>query len=66
MSRADIALMTIRMPRLCLALMVGAALSASGTAFQGLFRNPVVSPDLLGASSGAACSFPAFSTRPFP
>ncbi|PZU34699.1 MAG: ABC transporter permease [Actinomyces sp.] len=54
MSRADIALMTIRMPRLCLALMVGAALSASGTAFQGLFRNPVVSPDLLGASSGAS------------
>lgn len=54
MSRADIALMTVRMPRLCLALMVGAALSASGTAFQGLFRNPVVSPDLLGASSGAS------------
>jgi iron complex transport system permease protein len=34
--------------------LVGAALSVAGTAFQGLFRNPLVSPDLLGASSGAA------------
>jgi iron complex transport system permease protein len=34
--------------------MVGAALAIAGTAFQGLFRNPLVSPDLLGASSGAA------------
>jgi iron complex transport system permease protein len=34
--------------------MIGAALAIAGTAFQGLFRNPLVSPDLLGASSGAA------------
>ena len=34
--------------------MVGAALAVAGTAFQGLFRNPLVSPDILGASSGAA------------
>jgi iron complex transport system permease protein len=34
--------------------MVGAALSVAGAAFQGLFRNPLVSPDILGASSGAA------------
>jgi iron complex transport system permease protein len=34
--------------------MIGAALAAAGTAFQGLFRNPLVSPDILGASSGAA------------
>jgi iron complex transport system permease protein len=33
---------------------VGAALAVAGTAFQGLFRNPLVSPDILGASSGAA------------
>ena len=32
----------------------GAALAVAGTAFQGLFRNPLVSPDILGASSGAA------------
>ena len=36
------------------ALLVGAALAVAGTAFQGLFRNPLVSPDILGASSGAA------------
>ena len=34
--------------------MVGSALAVAGTAFQGLFRNPLVSPDILGASSGAA------------
>src|SRR5262249_14279047 len=33
---------------------VGGALAVAGTAFQGLFRNPLVSPDILGASSGAA------------
>lgn len=54
LGRAQLALLTIRLPRICLAMMVGAALSASGAAFQGLFRNPVVSPDLLGASSGAS------------
>ena len=36
------------------AMLVGAALAVAGTAFQGLFRNPLVSPDILGASSGAA------------
>ena len=35
-------------------LLVGAALSVAGAAFQGLFRNPLVSPDILGASAGAA------------
>ena len=35
-------------------MLVGAALALAGTAFQGLFRNPLVSPDILGASSGAA------------
>jgi len=44
----------IRGPRVLAALAVGTALSAAGTAFQGLFRNPLVSPDILGASSGAA------------
>src|SRR5580700_2785070 len=44
----------VRGPRVLAAAMVGAALSVAGTAFQGLFRNPLVSPDLLGASSGAA------------
>ncbi len=41
-------------PRIAAAILIGAALSVAGTAFQGLFRNPLVSPDILGASSGAA------------
>jgi iron complex transport system permease protein len=36
------------------ALLVGASLAAAGTAFQGMFRNPLVSPDILGVSTGAA------------
>jgi iron complex transport system permease protein len=44
----------IRGPRVLAAFAVGAALSVAGTAFQGLFRNPLVSPDILGASAGAA------------
>jgi iron complex transport system permease protein len=44
----------IRLPRIAGAMLVGAALSASGGAYQGLFRNPLVSPDILGVSSGAA------------
>ena len=44
----------IRGPRVLAAALIGAALAVAGTAFQGLFRNPLVSPDLLGASSGAA------------
>jgi iron complex transport system permease protein len=44
----------IRGPRVVAALACGAALAVAGTAFQGLFRNPLVSPDILGASSGAA------------
>jgi iron complex transport system permease protein len=49
----DVVLM-VRGPRVLAAALVGAALAVSGTAFQGLFRNPLVSPDILGASSGAA------------
>jgi iron complex transport system permease protein len=44
----------VRGPRVVAAVLVGAALAVAGTAFQGLFRNPLVSPDILGASSGAA------------
>jgi iron complex transport system permease protein len=44
----------IRGPRIVAALLCGAALAVAGAAFQGLFRNPLVSPDILGASSGAA------------
>ena len=44
----------IRLPRILMACMVGCSLAAAGTAFQGVFHNPMASPDILGASSGAA------------
>ena len=44
----------IRLPRVCAALLIGAGLSVAGASNQGLFRNSLVSPDILGASSGAA------------
>ncbi|MCD4844785.1 MAG: iron ABC transporter permease [Methanosarcinales archaeon] len=44
----------IRLPRVLLAIIVGAALATSGAVFQGCFRNPLVEPYILGVSSGAA------------
>ena len=43
----------VRLPRVAAAALVGAALAVSGAAYQGMFRNPMVSPDILGASTGA-------------
>lgn len=43
----------VRLPRAFAAMVIGAALSISGAAYQGVFRNPLISPDFLGASSGA-------------
>ncbi len=43
----------IRLPRAILAMLVGASLSISGASFQGMFRNPLVSSDILGVSAGA-------------
>jgi len=51
---AQSVVLQVRGPRVLAAVLVGAALAVAGTAFQGLFRNPLVSPDILGASSGAA------------
>lgn len=44
----------VRLPRILLALLVGCCLSLAGAAYQGTFQNPLVSPDILGASQGAA------------
>lgn len=44
----------VRLPRVLCALFIGAALSVSGAAMQGIFRNPMASPSVLGISSGAA------------
>ena len=43
----------LRLPRILAAILVGSALAVAGATFQGIFRNPLVSPDLLGVSSGA-------------
>jgi len=45
---------SIRLPRVLAAFMIGAALSVSGAVYQGMFRNPLVSPDILGVSAGAS------------
>lgn len=45
--------MVIRLPRLVANIIVGSALALSGATYQGLFKNPLVSPDLLGVSNGA-------------
>lgn len=43
----------IRLPRILAALLIGAGLSGAGAVYQGMFRNPLVSPDILGVSAGA-------------
>lgn len=47
-------LWNIRLPRVLAACFVGACLSAAGAAYQGVFQNPMASPDILGATAGAA------------
>jgi iron complex transport system permease protein len=54
---AQTIVLQIRLPRALLAMLVGGGLSISGAAYQGMFRNPLVSPDILGVS--AASSFGA-------
>lgn len=49
----DKVVFAVRLPRVVAAALVGAALAVSGAAYQGMFRNPMVSPDILGASTGA-------------
>lgn len=64
---------SIRLPRVLAALLIGAGLSVSGAAYQGMFRNPLVSPDILGVSAGASmgaaisifCGFPYWYTYLF-
>lgn len=50
---AEKVLFEIRLPRIASALLIGASLSMAGVSYQGMFRNPLVSPDILGASTGA-------------
>jgi iron complex transport system permease protein len=50
---AETVLWNIRLPRIAAGMAVGAMLAAAGAAYQGMFRNPLVSPDILGVSAGA-------------
>lgn len=45
--------MNVRLPRILLAMLIGGGLSIAGASFQGMFANPLVSPDILGVSAGA-------------
>jgi iron complex transport system permease protein len=53
-ANVETVILQVRGPRVLAALLVGASLAAAGSAYQGMFRNPLVSPDILGVSSGAA------------
>ncbi|MDO5563727.1 MAG: iron ABC transporter permease [Eubacteriales bacterium] len=50
----DKIIFNIRLPRIIIAIMVGTSLSVAGCVYQGIFQNPMASPDILGASNGAA------------
>jgi iron complex transport system permease protein len=50
----SLVLWSVRLPRVIIAVVVGAALSVSGAVFQSLFRNPLASPSILGVTSGAS------------
>ncbi|MDR2493119.1 MAG: iron ABC transporter permease [Coriobacteriales bacterium] len=52
--KIDSVIFEIRVPRILLVILVGAGLAVAGASYQGMFKNPLVSPDLLGASAGAS------------
>ena len=56
----------IRLPRLVLAILIGAALAVSGAAMQGFFQNPMADPYIVGVSSGAASAFTKLPTFTLP
>ncbi len=53
-TQQEVILWNIRLPRVLLAVLIGGALGISGASLQGLFRNPLVEPGLIGVSGGAA------------
>lgn len=53
-SQMETLLMNVRLPRILMAAAVGCCLACAGAAYQGTFQNPLVSPDILGVSQGAA------------
>lgn len=57
---AEVIVWNIRMPRILLAILVGAALAVAGVAYQGVLRNPLADPYILGVSSGASLGAACF------
>lgn len=51
--QAEVVVLNVRLPRVIAASLIGASLSIAGLCYQGMFQNPMVSPDVLGASAGA-------------
>src|SRR5690606_26236684 len=47
-------LMDLRLPRIAMGILIGSALAVSGTCLQGMFRNPLATPDLIGITAGAS------------
>ncbi|MDF7669744.1 iron chelate uptake ABC transporter family permease subunit [Orbaceae bacterium ESL0721] len=58
-------LLSIRLPRIALTVLIGAALAVSGAIMQGLFRNPLADPGLLGVSTGASLAVALSLVLPF-
>ncbi|WGE81012.1 iron ABC transporter permease [Actinobacillus equuli subsp. haemolyticus] len=56
--------LNIRLPRILLAILVGAGLAIAGTLFQGLFHNPMADPALIGVNSGASLAVALFILLP--
>lgn len=52
-TQMETAIINIRLPRVLLSVLVGMCLAAAGASYQGVFQNPMASPDILGASAGA-------------
>ena len=54
LARIDKVIFSVRLPRIIMVCLVGAALAVAGASYQGMFKNPLVSPDILGSSAGAS------------
>ena len=53
-SRTETVIFNVRLPRVLMGAIIGGGLAGAGAVYQGIFQNPMVSPDILGASNGAA------------
>jgi iron complex transport system permease protein len=59
---SNLIIMQFRLPRIAAAILIGAALAVAGALLQGVIRNPLASPDLLGVTGGASVAVVAFMT----